>query len=105
MSQKRRNFSAEFKAEVVLQYLTGQKSAADICREHQLKDLLFYRWKDEFLAGAAQAFEREPGREGQAASEERVAELERMVGRLTMELAVAKKAARLLKSAGSESER
>lgn len=34
--QKRRKFSAEFKAKIVLSVLTGEKSQAEICRDHQL---------------------------------------------------------------------
>lgn len=105
MSKQRRSFTPEFKAEVVLQYLAGQKSVAEICREHRLKDSLFYRWKDEFLAGAAQAFVRGAGQQTQAAATERIAELERMVGRLTMELEAAKKASQLLNSRSSRSGR
>ena len=89
MSKKRRSFSREFKAEVVLQYLTGQQTVAEICRTHQLKDSMFYRWKDEFLAGAAQAFVQDQA--AAQASAKRIAELERMVGRLTMELDAAKR--------------
>ncbi len=91
MSKPRRRFTPEFKAEVVLQYLSGQKSAAEICREHGLKDTLFYRWKDEFLAGAPQAFGGDVSASERAASAQRIAELERMVGRLSMELDAAKK--------------
>jgi len=101
MNQPRRRFTSEFKAEVVLQYLAGQKTAAEICREHRLKDSLFYRWKDEFLAGAAQAFGRPPGGQAHSEHEQRIAELERMIGRLTMELDAAKKASRLLNSPSS----
>jgi transposase len=97
MNKKRRAFTGAFKAEVVLQYLTGQKTAAAICHEHQLKDSLFYRWKDEFLAGASQAFERQQASDRQAA-EDQIAALERMIGRLTMELEAAKKASQLLTS-------
>ena len=86
---------------MVLQYLAGHKSAAEICREHRLKDSLFYRWKDEFLAGAAQAFGQPQGGQAQRGNEQRIAELERMVGRLTMELDAAKKASRRLNSPSS----
>jgi transposase-like protein len=105
MSKRRRTFTPEFKAEVVLHYLTGQKTAAEICREHQLKDSLFYRWKEEFLAGAAQAFEHGQRSEDQQASAQRIVELEQMVGRLTMELDTAKKASRLLNSRFNGNER
>lgn len=92
---KRRTFPPEFKAQVVLEVLSGAKSAAQACREHGLKDPVLARWKREFVERAPQVFER-----GQVRSqeEERIAELERMVGRLTMELEVAKKASLLLTS-------
>jgi transposase len=92
---KRRTFTPEFKAQVVLEVLSGAKSAAQACREHGLKDQVLARWKREFVERAPQVFER-----GQVRSqeEERIAELERMVGRLTMELEVAKKASLLLTS-------
>jgi transposase len=53
----RRNFSAEFKAKVVLEALSGAKSAAEICREHNLKPDLLSHWKNQFLANASKVFE------------------------------------------------
>jgi transposase-like protein len=50
--QKRRAFSAEFKARVVLEVLSGAKNAAEVCREHQLKPQLFASWKAQFLENA-----------------------------------------------------
>lgn len=34
---KRRRFTPEFKAQVVLEDLTGVKNRGDICREHRLR--------------------------------------------------------------------
>ena len=73
----------------------GVKSAAEICREHRLKPQVFSRWKIEFIDRAPEIFATRPGRGGE---QERVAELERMVGRLTMELEAAKKASNILTS-------
>ena len=36
--RKRRNFTPEFKAEVVLEALTGESSQAELCRRHNLSD-------------------------------------------------------------------
>ena len=90
---KPRIFKPEFKARVVLQVLTGTKTAAQVCREHQLSEQLLTSWKKQLLAHADLAFMQE--RESTAA-QARLAELERMVGRLTMELEAAKKASQLL---------
>jgi transposase-like protein len=91
--QKHRTFKPEFKARVVLQVLTGAKTAAQVCREHQLSEQLLTSWKKQLLAHAELAFAQE--RES-AAEQNRIAELERMIGRLTMELEAAKKASQLL---------
>jgi transposase len=92
---KRRTFNPEFKARAVLEELTGAKSTAEICREYQLKPQVFSRWKAELLERAPEIFATRPSRGGE---QERIAELERMVGRLTMELEAAKKASSILTS-------
>ena len=93
--RKRRKFSAELKAEIVLAVLTGEKSQAEICREHELSAQQFSKWKRQFLENAGQAFE-QPASVGDS---EQIAELERLVGRLTMQLEIAKKASSILTSA------
>ena len=92
---KRRTFTSDFKARVVLEELTGIKSKAEICREHQLKPQIFSRWRAEFLDRAPEIFATKPSRGDE---QERIAELERMVGRLTMQLEAAKKASNILTS-------
>jgi len=85
----RRNFTAEFKAKVVLELISGEKGMAQASREYGIKDTVFSRWKQEFLAKAVQVFEQP--KEVQE-KEARIAELERMVGKLTMQLELSKKA-------------
>ena len=99
---KRRQFTAEFKAQVVLEVLSGLKSSAEVCREYKLKPQTFSRWKAAFLEDAPTIFERQ----GQTdPRDERIAELERMIGRLTLELEVAKKASNILQAHLGESEK
>jgi transposase len=92
---KRRKFSPEFKARVVLEELTGIKDRAEICREYRLRPQVLARWKEEFLERAPELFATERGRGDE---QERIADLERMIGRLTMELEAAKKASSILTS-------
>jgi transposase len=89
----RRQFSADFKAKVVLDVISGRKSAAAVCREYHLKPTLLANWKKAFLASAPKLFERETLADP---AEVRIEELERLVGKLTLELDVAKKAFKLL---------
>ena len=65
-----------------------QEEPEQASREYGIKDSVISRWKQEFMERAPQVFE-QPGR--QDAQVERIAELERMVGRLTMQLEMAKK--------------
>jgi transposase len=102
---KHKSYSAELKLQVVLEVLKGEKSLAQICREHEVAVDLVCHWRDVFLERAPQVFSdpRATGRAG--AEEQRIAELERMVGRLTMELDASKKALRLLPSRATNAER
>jgi transposase len=45
----RRQYSAEFKAKIVLQALTGEKSGSELCRTHKLNPNLLSRWRKEFI--------------------------------------------------------
>jgi transposase len=83
----------------VLEIISGSKSAAEVCREYNLKPDLVSRWKNQFLANAAQVFESEAELDPQQA---RIQELERLAGRLSLELEIAKKALTLLPRARAQ---
>src|SRR5437660_12426412 len=95
MMTQRRTFTAEFKTQVVLDLVSGAHSTAELCRQHQLNPQLLARWKTEFLERAPLLFQQEAM---QSQEQERIAELERVVGRLTIQLEIAKKASALLSS-------
>jgi transposase-like protein len=89
--KERRKFDPEFKVRVVLEMISGQKGLMEASREYGIKDTVLSRWKQEFLERAPQVFEEPKAADHQ---EERIAELEQMVGRLTMQLEMAKKVLR-----------
>ena len=93
--KKRRVFKPEFKARVVLEILTQQKSVAQASREYGIKDTLLSRWKQEFVERSPQVFERGNVDDDR---DQRIAELERMVGRLAMEIEMSKKVSSILNS-------
>ncbi len=101
MPRKRRSFSAEFKAQVVLELISGKKSLMEASREYNIKDTVLSRWKQEFVAKATQVFEQP--QEVQE-KEARIAELERMVGKLTMQIELQKKVLSLANSLGPDNE-
>ena len=94
--RRRRSFTPQFKTQVVLEALSGLKSQAEVARQHKLKPELIARWKEIALEGLETLFQ---GGEQRDQDQVHIAELERMVGRLTMELEVAKKASAWLPSA------
>jgi transposase len=102
MPRKRRSFSAEFKAQVVLELISGKKSLMEASREYTIKDTVISRWKQEFVAKATQVFEQP--QEVQE-KEARIAELERMVGKLTMQIELQKKVLSLADSLSRDNER
>jgi transposase-like protein len=85
---KRRKFAPEFKASVVLEMLIEGKRLAQASREYKIKDSVLSRWKAELLERSPQVFEQGVPRDDR---DERIQELKRMVGRLAMELEMAKK--------------
>lgn len=44
MVRKRRQFDAEYKAEIVQLVVSGRKSVAEVCKEHGLYDSSVYTW-------------------------------------------------------------
>lgn len=92
---KKRTYTPEFKAQVVLEILSQQKSLAQASREYGIRDTVISRWKQEFADRLPQVFERGQDRDER---DQRIAELERMVGRLAMELEISKKVSSILNS-------
>lgn len=88
MALKRRQFTREFKLQVVREVEAG-KALAQAAREYQLHPSLIAQWRQAHQQYAEQAF----AGNGQRYKEEaRITELERLVGQLTLENALLKKA-------------
>ena len=92
MGLKRREFTKEFKLQVITDAEAG-KPMSQVAGEHQVNANTIAKWrkqlrqyKDKALAGNGRAY----------SDEARTAELERMVGRLTMGNDLLKKASRKL---------
>ena len=94
--RKRRNFTPEFKAEVVLETLSSESSQAEVCRKpHNLSDEQLSKWKRQLLENAETPLF-EPADKQSDASAERITQLEQLVGRLTLALDIQKKASTYL---------
>ena len=94
MSRSRRNFSAEFKTNLVLQLLKGEKELNVLAVENDIQPNLLRNWKKEFLTNASLAFDnkREDNLQEKLAEERKEkAEYAKKVGQLTMQVAGSKK--------------
>ena len=92
---KRRKFTPEYKARIVLEILTEGKSISATSREYGIKDSVLSRWKQEFIERSPMLFENCASSD---VRDDRIAELERMVGRLATELEMRKKVTNFLDS-------
>lgn len=57
MSRQRRNFSAKFKSNLVIELLKGEKELNTLATENNIQPNLLRNWKKEFLDNAAIVFD------------------------------------------------
>ncbi|MCX5971860.1 MAG: transposase [Coprothermobacterota bacterium] len=78
--RNQRTFSIEFERQVIEEWLSGTSSLAQLSRRHAIAPSLLYHWKERYIRGK---LSHEPTESG--ALQARLEELEKMVGRLTLE--------------------
>ena len=89
MSRSRRNFSAEFKTNLVIELLKGEKDLNTLAVENNIQPNLLRNWKKEFLDNAFAVFDdkREDNLKEKLAEERKEkAEYAKKVGQLTMQV-------------------
>ena len=88
MNLKRRKFTKEFKLQVIAEVEAG-KPMSQVAREHQVNATTIAKWRKQLRQYKDKAF---VGNGHADTDEARTAELERLLGRLTMENDLLKKA-------------
>jgi transposase len=86
---KYRRFTPDFKRSLIEQLLSETAAPLELCRRYNISSGQLYTWKKQYAQGK---LDPEPSREAELAS--RVRELERLVGKLTLENEFLKKAVR-----------
>ena len=89
MSRQRRNFSAKFKSDLVIELLKGEKDINTLAVENNIQPNLLRNWKNEFLDNASVVFDdkREENLKEKLAEERKEkAEYAKKVGQLTMQV-------------------
>lgn len=87
MSKKKKIYSPDFKAKVVLELLSGQHSLNELAQIHQIAPATLSSWHRQFQERAAQIFQSGPSdqEEALAQKEEEIAVLQQKVGQLSIE--------------------
>ena len=82
---KRRRFTNEEKSQIVLLVLKGL-SVAEICSEHGIGQVQYYKWRDQFMSNISIVFNTgKPDTEKQRLMSENT-KLKTVIGDLTLEL-------------------
>jgi len=93
-SRQRRQWTAQQKVEIVVAGMSGERTVREVCREHGIQEALCYQWRERLLDGGRASLAGREERDGQRELKKRIAELERTLGRKTLELEIAGKALR-----------
>ena len=89
MSRTRRNFSAKFKSDLVIELLKGEKDLNTLAAENNIQPNLLRNWKKEFLDKASLVFDdtrEDNAREKLAAERKEKEAYAKKVGQLTMQV-------------------
>ena len=81
---KRKRYSAEFKAKVALEALKVKSTVQELASRYGVHPNMIAQWKRQAVEGMAESFRGKSGR-SDALSEEQVKELHAKIGQLTVE--------------------
>jgi putative transposase len=88
----RKNHSASFKAQVVLELLREEKTVSELVSAYGVHPSMLHRWKKVALEGLPHLFDQDKdAKAAQAAYEHKIEELYTEIGRLSTQLAWLKK--------------
>jgi len=82
MKQKRRKFSAAFKAQVAIEALKERESLAELSKRFELHPTMISKWKQEFLENSSEVFDK---RTSEPEKEVDLDKLYSKIGQLEME--------------------
>jgi transposase-like protein len=95
---RRSRFTPAQKRDAVLAVLTKKKTVSEVCRELQVSETSFNRWREQALEAIDEAMKDKADQgKGDVDVERRLAEAERTIGRLALENELLGKASRWLR--------
>ena len=78
----------------MLASVRGDRSIAELCREHEIAESVLGKWRDQAVEAARERFGAGQERSLQSEQRGRIAQLERALGRKSYELEIAGEAVR-----------
>jgi transposase-like protein len=102
MDNQRKSYTAEFKLKVVLESMQRDTTQEAVCKEYGISSSMLHRWKKEFQQNATNVFyeKRDPKQKAQSqgyAPGESPDDLKKIIGELTVQNEILKKASGLLR--------
>ena len=88
MKRQRRSFGNDFKKQIVESIVSGSATQAELAREYNISPVLINKWKKDYKTGK---FFENVDSQDMAKLELRVRELERLLGKITLENEMLKK--------------
>jgi transposase len=83
--------TVEEKLAIILEGLKGEIPVSEICSKHGISQAWYYSLRDKFLEGGKKALMQGPGHNSSLAEKARIEELEKVIGRQTVEIQILKK--------------
>lgn len=86
MSNKRKQYSAQFKAKVALEAIRGEKTVSELASQYEVHPTMINNWKRQVLEEASSLFEKgiEPAKANES-QQAQINELYRQIGQLKVE--------------------
>ena len=77
------------KLAIVMEGLKEKRSVVEICREHQISQTLYYRWRDKFLEAGKRGLA--GGVSGDNAHKAEIEKLQKIIGQQAIQIEILKK--------------
>ena len=102
MDTKRKSYTSEYKLKVVLESMQRDTTQEEVCKKFGVASSMLHRWRKEFQTNAESVFQdkRDPRQKARAAGYEpgeSPDDLKKIIGELTVQNEILKKASGLLR--------
>lgn len=102
MDSKRKSYTPEYKLKVVLESMQRDTTQEEVCKKFGIASSMLHRWRKEFQANATSVFQdkRDPKQKARAGGYEpgeSPDDLKKIIGELTVQNEILKKASGLLR--------